>query len=292
MKFICLFLFFLLFVSCGSSGGNENNEITDDEKGFCETLDVEINENGSEECPFPGWNSIVQTGFYADYESEQIYEKTGLPVVIEDAVISEGVLRLKARSDIEKGPNGEDLWRVFFSGYDFTDFDLISLIGRQWRLFYVDSRYYPVNAEIRALSKQLPATSEMIFIKEESGNLVALSASGIESGDKIWPSDLIPDITTEVLHPENCVPFECRENVHGYSGDVLIDVLVAPPVKFSRNGKSVIVRNGEKKEMEGYIYTISMNTKIHEKDPDNMFFDVAGKQYQYDFQILNTEAFK
>jgi len=70
------------------------------------------------------------------------------------------------------------------------------------------------------------------------------------------------------------------------------DVLVAPPVKFNRNGKSVIVKNdGEEKKLDGYIYTISDNMKVHEKDPDQMIFD-TGKKYQYNFQILNTEALK
>jgi len=237
-----------------------------------------------------------QIVFYSDYDSTLLRQESGLTVTIKEASLAENInsekyLKIKAIGSEQENSTEEHVWSISFSGYDSSIFDPDALIGRKWRLFYVHGFYGSVHAE--GISR------ELLVIKEDAGQIVAASAQGVVNEDnendwdvKIWPSKLIPDITSEVLHPENCVPFQCRELRQAMYDVVYPDVLVAPPVKFNRKGKSVTVKNdGKEKELDGYIYTISSNMKVHEKDPDKMIFD-TGKQYQYDFQILNTEALK
>jgi hypothetical protein len=285
-------------VSCNKNSSKETADVdADSQKSFCETLDVEIFENGNGECP-----SIIKAGmifkqivFYSDYDSTLLRQESGLTVTIKEASLAENInsekyLKIKAIGSEQENSTEEHVWSISFSGYDSSIFDPDALIGRKWRLFLVDGFYGSIHAD--GISR------EFIVIKEDSGRLIAVSAKRVVNEDhendwdvKIWPSKLVPDITSEVLHPENCVPFQCREIKDGMYDDIYRDVLVAPPVKFNRNGKSVIVKNGEEKKLDGYIYTISDNMKIHEKDPDKMIFD-TGKKYQYNFQILNTEALK
>lgn len=286
-------------VSCNKNSSKETADVDgDSQKSFCETLDVEIFENGNEECP-----SVIKAGmifkqivFYSDYESTLLKQESGLTVTIEEASLAENInsekyLKIKATSPDEKDGDKKNVWTIAFSGYDSSVFNPDALIGRKWLLFYVEGFYGSIHAD--GIGRSLAV------IKEDSGQIVAIYAKGVVNEDhendwdvKIWPSKLVPDITSEVLHPENCVPFQCREIADGMYDDIYRDVLVAPPVKFNRKGKSVIVKNdGKEKELDGYIYTISANMKVHEKDPDKMLHD-TGKQYQYDFQILNTEALK
>ncbi|HRZ79132.1 MAG TPA: hypothetical protein P5044_03905 [bacterium] len=288
-----------LIASCNKNSLKETADIdADNQKSFCETLDVEIFENGNEECPY-----VVKTGtifkqivFYSNYDSVLLRQESGLAVTIEEASLTENInsekyLKIKATSPDEKNGDKENVWTITFSGYDSSLFDSNALIGRKWQLFLVEGFYGSVHAD--GIGRTL------IVIKEGAGQIVAASALGVVNEDnendwdrKIWPSKLVPDITSEVLHPENCASFQCREIRQAMYDVVYPDVLVAPPVKFNRNGKSVIVKNdGEEKKLDGYIYTISDNMKVHEKDPDQMIFD-TGKKYQYNFQILNTEALK
>ena len=299
----CMFLLFFVMVTvfsitCTENSSKRTTDIdADNQKSFCEILDVEIFENGNEECPY-----VVKIGtifkqivFYSDYESTLLRQEAGIAVTIKEASLMENLnskkyLNIKAISSEKENSIEEHVWSVAFSGYDSSIFDPNALIGKKWKLFLVEGFYGSIHAE--GISR------ELIVIKEDSGRFIAASGMGIVNEDdendwdvKIWPSKLLPDITSEVLHPENCAPFQCREISDGMYDDIYRDVLVAPPVKFMRNGKSITVRNGEEKELEGYIYTISNNMKVHEKDPDKMIFD-TGKKYQYDFQILNTEALK
>jgi len=303
LKLMSILLFilimFALSASCNKNSSKEAADVdADSQKSFCETLDIEIFENGNEECPY-----VVKTGtifkqivFYSNYDSVLLRQESGLAVTIEEASLAENInsekyLKIKATSPDEKNGDKENVWTISFSGYDSSIFDPDALIGRKWRLFYVEGFYGSIHAD--------GIGRELIVIKEDSGKFIAAYAKAVVNEDnendwdrKIWPSKLVPDITSEVLHPENCAPFMCREIKDGMYDDIYRDVLVAPPVKFNRNGKSVIVKNdGKEKELDGYIYTISANMKVHEKDPDKMIFD-TGKKYQYDFQILNTEALK
>jgi len=303
LKLMSISFFILIMValpvSCNKNSSQETADIDDDnQKSFCETLDVEIFENGNEDCPY-----VVTTGaifkqivFYSNYDSVLLRQESGLAVIIEEASFeenqnSEKYLIIKATSPDEKDGDKENVWTIVFSGYDFSLFNPDGLVGRKWRMFYVLGFYGSIHAD--------GIGRELVVIKEDSGRFIAADAKAVVNEDnenewdrKIWPSKLVPDITSEVLHPENCAPFMCREIKDGMYDDIYRDVLVAPPVKFNRNGKSVIVKNdGKEKELDGYIYTISGNVKIHEKDPDKMLHD-TGKQYQYDFQILNTEALK
>jgi len=288
-------------VSCNKNSSKETADVdADGQKSFCETLDVEVFENGNEECPSYKENTSFRTIVAGPhFDSVKFKGDEGLSFFIKGIKTyneSETHLGQKAvfvfgRCVEENKTENEDDCSVTFYGYDFSIFDSNSLIGRKWRLFYVEGFYGSVHAD--GISR------ELIVIKEDSVRFVAAYAKGVVNEDhendwdvKVWPSKLIPDITSEVLHPENCVPFQCREIRQAMYDIVYTDVMVAPPVKFNRNGKSVTVKNdGKEKELDGYIYTISANMKVHEKDPDKMIFD-TGKQYQYDFQILNTEALK
>ena len=303
---LLVFLFFILSmviipVSCNKNSSKETIDIdADSQKSFCETLDVEVFENGNEECPSSKRNTFFrEIVAITTFDSVKFKSDEGISFFIKGVKTyneSETHLGQKAvfvfgRCVEENETENEDDCSATFYGYDFSLFNFDALIDRKWRMFHVEGFYGSIHAD--GIGRYL------VVIKEDSGRFIAAYAKGVVNEDhendwdvKVWPSELVPDITSEVLHPENCVPFQCREIKDGMYDDVYRDVLVAPPVKFNRKGKSVTVKNdGKEKELDGYIYTISTNVKVHEKDPDKMLHD-TGKQYQYDFQILNTEALK
>lgn len=159
-----------------------------------------------------------------------------------------------------------------------------SLIGKKW---------YLKSAEIvtshNVVRGAWPETWAGIAT-DEDGDLVAVSAQtvyGHEIGEKLTVKEL-PEFDIEVYVPEGCM-VSCSSS-RDCEGKNFIDVKMWPPLKFTRNGKSIIVRNWESLEMDDYIYSVRTSVAAHEKDPDQAVSD-SGSRYYFDFSVFNKKAF-
>lgn len=159
-----------------------------------------------------------------------------------------------------------------------------SLIGKKW---------YLKSAEIvtshNVVRGAWPETWAGIAT-DENGDLVAVSAQtvyGHEIGEKLTIKEL-PEFDIEVYVPEGCM-VSCSSS-RDCEGKNFIDVKMWPPLKFTRNGKSIIVRNWESLEMDDYIYSVRTSVAAHEKDPDQAVSD-SGSRYYFDFSVFNKKAF-
>ncbi|HRZ79576.1 MAG TPA: hypothetical protein P5044_06195 [bacterium] len=184
--------------------------------------------------------------------------------------------------------NGEGTCEVYINRSVISMFDTEALIGREWNVYYKSGFYGSIHAEIQG--------REIIVVRDKSGWLVGVSAMGIvdesgeASGDKgVWPTDKVTEFKVEQFVPDDCAVSYCRKA--DYYDWESIDVLIAPPLKFTRNEKSITVRNYESLEMDDYVYTVRNSERVHEKDPDQMLRD-TGKKYQFDFYVFNKKALK
>ncbi|MBO4441821.1 hypothetical protein J5834_06850 [bacterium] len=159
-----------------------------------------------------------------------------------------------------------------------------SLIGKKW---------YLKSAEIvtshNVVRGAWPETWAEIAT-DENGDLVAVSAQAVyghKIGEKLTVKER-PEFDIEVYIPEDCKIY-CSSS-RDCGGKSFIDVKMWPPLKFTRNGKSIIVRNWESLEMDDYVYSVRTSTAAHEKDPDQAVSD-SGRKYYFDFSVFNKKAF-
>lgn len=281
----------------------ENDQNMSDEDNFyveiCDS--IEVVKGGNESCPYPSTEKqyIRFAGGGANFDSSLLRSTDGLRFVIDEIEIRDETYEtsivsgrksvfLKGKCIGEQGQNGENACTASFEGYDESLFKKEVLIGKEWVLFYVLGFYGDVNGDV--------LTRHIFIIKEKDGNLVSLAGAAIVNEDgeknwdvKVWPSSLVPEITAEpVSDVSNCAAITCG---FSSSGNGTAEIKIAPPIKFSRTGKEIIVKNGEVIEKDGYVYNVRGSMMAHPKDGDQMLSD-TGKKYRFDFFILNTEALK
>lgn len=281
----------------------ENDEsLTDEDNSLPEVCSlIEVIKGGNESCPYPSTEEhyIRFTGGGTNFESSLLRSDTGLSFLIDEIRFSEDVEGISpgdGRKSIyvsgncigEAGDDGKNRCTATFSGYDENLFDQNALIGKEWVLYLVTGFYGDINGEYIG--------RELFVVKKKDGTIISVAGSGIvnennenEWDKKVWPSSLVPGITAEpVPDVSSCAAMTCGLSV---SGNGTTEIKIAPPIKFSRNGEEIIVKNGEVIEKDGYIYNVRGSMMAHPQDGDQMLSDM-GKKYRFDFFIVNTEALK
>ena len=258
---------------------------------FCES--IEVVSGGDKNCP-------VSTDPDGSYEFG-LYSQNREGNAIDAVLTIEKVITYDLRPEKDhfgvaiqglcKGigfKNGEGACEVYINRSIISMFDTEALIGREWTVYYKLGFYGSIHAEIEG--------REIVVVRDKSGVLVGVSATGIvdesgeASGDKgVWPTDKVTEFQVKQLVPDECAVSYCKK-VDYYDWES-IDVLIAPPLKFTRNEKSITVRNYESLEMDDYVYTVRNSLRIHEKDPDQMLWD-TGKKYKFEFYVFNKKALK
>lgn len=159
-----------------------------------------------------------------------------------------------------------------------------NVIGKKWHL---------KSAEIVKRSgvvKNFWPETKAAIVTDKNGGLVALSAQNVygqDIGEKFTVKEF-PELDIEMYVPENCATYNIYYTDD--DGNEVIDVRMAPPLKFTRNCKSVIVRNWESVEMDGYIYSVKTSVAAHETDSDHKIFD-SGSRYYFEFSVFSKKAF-
>lgn len=273
----------------------QNDDDTDDYDNYVEKFckSIEVVSGGDKNCPVSAIpDSCYEVGFSGENREgndvdavltiEKVESFDFRPEIISYGVVIRGTCRG------EGFKNGEGSCRVGFTGYDISMFDTEALIGREWQVYYKLGFYGSIHGEIEGRT--------ITVVRDKIGGLVGVSATGIvdesgeTSGDKgVWPTDKVTEFQVEQSVPDTCAVSYCRKA--DYYDWESIDVLIAPPLKFTRNEKSITVRNYESLEMDDYVYTVRNSLRVHEKDPDQMLRD-TGKKYQFDFYVFNKKALK
>ena len=243
---------------------------------FCESLDLP--EGNSESCP-----SVV------DYDSYWVHAGGGeneLEMTIDNVEFYDNRPEYSSFGVVVSGTceNESGKCSVVIENAISDSIEKESLIGKKW---------YLKSAEIvtthNVVRGAWPDTWAGIAT-DENGDLVAVSAQtvyGHEIGEKLTVKEL-PEFDIEVYVPEGCMAY-CSSS-RDCEGKNFIDVTMWPPLKFTRNGKSIVVRNWESLEMDDYVYSVRTSVAAHEKDPDQAVLD-SGSKYYFDFSVFNKKAF-
>ena len=304
-KLVFIFVVFILFVlSCKEESIKSENEVfaaDEDALAFENCESIEVIKGGNEPCPYPLTEEqyIRFAGGGANFESSLLRSDTGISFLIDEIRFSdevEGISPRDGKKSIyvmgncigEQGDDGKNRCIATFSGYNENLFNHNTLIGKEWVLYLVSGFYGDINGEYIG--------RDLFVVKKKDGTVVSIAGSGIVNENnendwdvKVWPSSLVPEITAEpVSDVSNCAAITCG---FSSSGNGTAEIKIAPPIKFSRTGKEIIVKNGEVIEKDGYIYNVRGSMMAHPKDGDQMLSD-TGKKYRFDFFILNTEALK
>lgn len=280
-----LFLIFVLsslfFLSCKEETVNDENDdfVSDSD----ESQEVDCFENvyglGGESCPFLNKDDLVKRyveTMYASYE--------GVSFIVDE------IMQLENGNSYETIPRGE-CGREYKCGISFGNYDSAlfkdSLIGKEITVFLKKGFYGSTSGDY------MPR--DVYVTRHKDGTIISVYGIGIvnesnenEWDDKVWPSELAPEVKAEQK-----VLSECEKVCQIIpSEEPYYDQLIFPPIEFQIDGKEpVVVRSGEVVRSEGYEYFVKRSIRVHPDDSDQIIYNI-GKKYQFDFYILNTEALK
>lgn len=276
---------FLLLSSCKESDNNSENDefASDSDESQINDCFEDIYGLGGESCPFLNKDDLVKRyieSIYASYE--------GVSFKVDE------IMLLENGNSYETIPRGE-CGQKYKCGISFGNYDRAlfkdSLIGKEITVFVKEGFYGSTSGEY------MPR--DVHVVRHKDGTLISVYGVGIvnesnenEWDDKVWPSELVPEVKAEQKVLPECekvcqVIFSTESSEKPY-----YDQLVFPPIEFKVDGKEpVVVRSGEVVRSEGYEYFVKRSKKVHPDDPDQIIYEL-GKEYQFDFFIVNTEALK
>lgn len=283
-----LFLIAVIFFlpSCSSeTKNNDNDNLHDEENSWCVNW-IDFYETGVDNqiCPYQKHADFLKREFSSASATEE-----GFNLKIDE------IMFLEDRGEvIPRGECGQvNKCGITFKNYDRTLFK-DSLIDKEIILYWKEGFYGDVYGEYVPRDVQV--------VRHKDGTLIGVSGIGIvnedsehEWDDKVWPSELVPEVKVEQKILPSCESFcvKFQSSADGEPlGDWQYDDLVAPPLEITVTGKKpVVVRNGEVIRSEGYEYFARDSVRATENDSDGSYF-IYGKKYKFDFFIVNTEALK
>ncbi len=190
------------------------DDVPEDSDNFTDICSsIETNPEGNEVCPSAVNYDNVKWSIISGCHFPNIENRKGYSFTISE--IQQAGEKPNSRTSVlgifsgKNDGNEVRCWSGFFN-YDLSLFNKAKLLGREWVIYTLSGFYGSPEGEY--------VPRDLTVVREKDGTLVYVAAVDVtdsetdRDGDvNIWPSDLVPEIKSKIVVPENCMPTECEK---------------------------------------------------------------------------------